>query len=125
MHIEDFDINKHCDAVVAATQRITPEDAVDEVKEIILEVHNKNFNYQIGQSIGVLVPGPHEVGHEYHVRLYTIAGLPVAEPGHDKEITIVVRRCKYIDEYSGEEYKGVASNYLCDLNNRMTPQPIY
>ena len=24
-------------------------------------------------------------------------------------------RCSYIDRFSGEEYKGVASNYLCDL----------
>ena len=116
MHIEDFDINKHCDAMVVATQRITPDDAVDEVKEIILEVDKQDFNYQIGQSIGVLVPGPHDIGHEYHVRLYTVADLPKPEPGHRREITLVVRRCKYIDEYSGEEYEGVASNYLCDLN---------
>ncbi|MFQ5549579.1 MAG: ferredoxin-NADP reductase, partial [Woeseia sp.] len=25
-----------------------------------------------------------------------------------------VRRCKYVDDYSGEEYIGINSNYLCD-----------
>ena len=116
MRIDDYDISKHYDATVASTRPITSEDAIDEVKELILEVDNENFNYQVGQSIGVLVPGPHDIGHEYHVRLYTVADIPEPEPGHDKEITIVVKRCKYIDEYSGEEYKGVASNYLCDLS---------
>jgi len=116
MRIDDYDISKHFDATIASTHPITAEDAMDEVKELILEVDNKNFNYQVGQSIGVLVPGPHDFGHEYHVRLYTVADIPTPDPGHDKEITIVVKRCKYIDEYSGEEYKGVASNYLCDLN---------
>jgi ferredoxin--NADP+ reductase len=33
-------------------------------------------------------------------------------PGNP-EITLVVRRCNYIDEYSGEEYAGVNSNYIC------------
>ena len=51
MHIEDFDINKHCDAMVVATQRITPDDAVDEVKEIILEVNNPDFNYRDAHDI--------------------------------------------------------------------------
>ncbi len=116
MRIDDYDISNHFDATVASTRRITAEDAVDEVKELILEVDNKSIDYQAGQSIGVLVPGPHDFGHQYHVRLYTVADIPIPETGHDKEITIVVKRCKYIDEYSGEEYKGVASNYLCDLN---------
>ncbi|HEY5604428.1 MAG TPA: ferredoxin-NADP reductase [Gammaproteobacteria bacterium] len=116
MHIEDLDLSTQCDAVVAATQRITPEDAVDEVREIILEVDSAHADCQAGQSIGVLAPGPHDIGHEYHVRLYSIADLPLPLAGGKRKITIVVRRCNYIDEYSGEEYQGIASNYLCDLN---------
>lgn len=116
MRIEDYDISTHYDAIVAATQRITPDNAADEVREIVLQVNNHQINYQVGQSIGVLVPGPHEFGHEYHVRLYTVANTPQEKPGRKQEITIAVRRCSYIDEYSGEKYKGVASNYLCDLN---------
>ena len=33
-------------------------------------------------------------------------------------IHLCVRRCKYIDEFSGEEFPGLASNYLCDLQTR-------
>ena len=29
-------------------------------------------------------------------------------------VKIAVRRCSYVDDYSGERYPGVASNYLCD-----------
>ncbi|MCI0505322.1 MAG: ferredoxin-NADP reductase [Gammaproteobacteria bacterium] len=116
MHIEDLDLSTQCDAVVAATQRITPEKARDEVREIILEVDNAHCDCKAGQSIGVLVPGPHEIGHDYHVRLYSVADIPAPQTGPKRRITIVVRRSNYIDDYSGEEYKGVASNYLCDLH---------
>jgi ferredoxin--NADP+ reductase len=30
-------------------------------------------------------------------------------------VTLCVKRCNYIDEYSGEEFEGIASNFLCDL----------
>ena len=29
-------------------------------------------------------------------------------------MTLCVKRCNYIDEYSGERYEGISSNYLCD-----------
>ena len=31
-------------------------------------------------------------------------------------ISLCVKRCSYIDEFSGVRYDGKASNYLCDLN---------
>jgi ferredoxin--NADP+ reductase len=31
------------------------------------------------------------------------------------EFAVCVRRCSYIDDFNGEEYMGIASNYLCDL----------
>ena len=115
MRIDEYDISQHFDATVKSTERITPEDAVDEVRELVLHVGNKITPYQPGQSIAVLVPGPHDIGHQYHVRLYTVANIPPPSSDEGNDITIAVRRCQYIDEYSGEEYKGVASNYLCDL----------
>ena len=38
------------------------------------------------------------------------------EPADDglARIVICVRRCSYLDPYSGERYPGVASNWLCD-----------
>lgn len=115
MRLEDYDINRKFDAVVLSSQRITPEDSPEEVKELIFDVENKDFNYHIGQLVGVLVPGPHELGHKNHFRLYTIANPPQGELT-TTQVSICVKRCNYIDEYSGEEFKGIASNYLCDLN---------
>mgnify|MGYP002064358667 FL=1 len=40
---------------------------------------------------------------------------PVGLVSGEIEIELCVRRCFYIDEVSGEEYPGLASNYLCDL----------
>lgn len=102
-----------CEAVIRSSIRITPDDS-EEVREIVLHVSDPSFRFQSGQSIGVLVPGPHALGNQFHHRRYSIA-LPkdpkVAEAG---DITILVRRCFYNDEISGERYPGIASNFLCD-----------
>ena len=100
-------------AIVKESRRITPE-TTDEVRHIRLQVTDPAFRYIEGQSIGVVVPGPHPFGNPYHLRRYSIANaraLPVEE-GVDLEL--LVRRCFYIDEVSGERYPGIASNFLCD-----------
>lgn len=114
MHLEDYPTEPRFSATVLSTERITDKGADAEVRELVLEVHEHNFNFKIGQSVGVLVSGPEEFGSSVHHRLYTVADTPMPmAPGHP-EITLVVRRCNYIDEYSGEEYAGVNSNYICD-----------
>jgi len=81
----------------------------------VLDVDRPDFPYEIGQSIGVVVPGSPAFGHSHHFRHYSVADLPeVSEEGKPR-IKICVRRCSYIDEYSGERHPGIASNYLCDL----------
>ena len=115
MRTEDFDTSKQYQATLVSSERITEDDAPAEVKELIFDIKNTDFHYELGQLVGVLVPGPHEFGHETHFRLYTIADDPKTARQQQK-ITLCVRRCNYIDEYSGELYKGIASNYLCDLN---------
>lgn len=114
MHLEDYPTEPRFSATVLSTERITDKGADAEVRELVLEVHEHNFNFKIGQSVGVLVSGPEEFGRSVHHRLYTVADTPMPmAPGHP-EITLVVRRCNYIDEYSGEEYAGVNSNYICN-----------
>jgi ferredoxin--NADP+ reductase len=70
---------------------------------------------QVGQNFGVLAPGQAELGQQHHFRLYTVADIPQRSSSGHLQLTICVRRCSYIDQYSGEEYPGIASNYLCDL----------
>ncbi len=114
MRIEDYPREPQYDATILKTERITEELADVEVRELVLEVDNDDFDFEVGQSIGVLVKGPEEFGGSVHHRLYTVADTPVPKSRGKPEITIVVRRCSYIDDYSGEEYIGVNSNYICD-----------
>jgi len=100
---------------VAASQRISDDDADEEVRELTLDVDRLDVPYKVGQSIGVFAPGSDAFGNEHHFRLYSVADLPTSGDDGQPRIKICVRRCGYIDDYSGESYRGIASNYLCDL----------
>lgn len=115
MRLEDFDTGSTYEARVLSSQRITAEEA-EEVREIILEVDREHFDYQPGQSIGLIVSGDHAQGHQHHFRLYTVADTSPRDNSGKPRVTLCVKRCNYIDEYSGERYEGIASNYLCDLD---------
>lgn len=114
-HLDDYDTKRRFQATVVASERITAEASGIEVREITLDIKRPDFELQLGQSIGVLAPGSKAFGQNHHFRLYSVADLP--EPGGKglPRIKIIVRRTSYVDKYSGEEYPGVASNYLCDL----------
>jgi ferredoxin--NADP+ reductase len=113
MKLTEYDISHPYQATVVKTERITDE-KTDEVRHIVLNVADATFHHFEGQSIGVLVPGPHEFGNEYHMRLYSIASSRSGEDQNMAEFSICVRRCFYIDDVSGERFPGVASNFLCD-----------
>ncbi len=101
------------EAVVNETVRFTPESA-DEVRQITLQVADPAFRFKEGQSIGVVIPGPHPYGRGDFMRRYSIASEYPSQVGETLEFSILVRRCFYIDEVNGEQYPGIASNYLCD-----------
>ncbi len=113
-HLSDYDTEPRFGATVVSNERLTAPDAAEEVRELVLEIDRPEFRFQLGQSIGVLAPGDPAFGHEHHIRLYSVADLPETGANGLPRIKICVRRCSYLDEYSGEEYQGVASNYLCD-----------
>jgi ferredoxin--NADP+ reductase len=112
MRLEDYPTEPRYSATVRRSEPITEDNADVEVRELVLEVSDHAFDFEIGQSIGVLVEGSGDFGRSVHHRLYTVADTPKADG--NPEVTIVVRRCNYIDDYSGEEFIGVNSNYLCD-----------
>lgn len=111
-HLTDFDIEKRYQAVVKETSRLTPPDT-EEVREMVLEVNDPEFEVEVDQSFGVLVNTKSEFGNTLHHRLYSVADLPERVKGNP-QVTMLVKRCSYVDDFSGEEYDGVASNYLCD-----------
>jgi ferredoxin--NADP+ reductase len=100
-------------AEVVESRRITPE-STDEVRQIVLRVDEPSFRYHEGQSVGVVVPGPHAFGNKYHMRRYSIASDRSSSREESVEFSILVRRCFYIDPVNGERYPGIASNFLCD-----------
>jgi len=114
-HLEDYDREQRFQATVVSSERLTPEASDIEVREIALDVREPDFEFELGQSIGVLAPGTKEFGQDHHFRLYSVADLPERGSSGLPRIKIAVRRASYIDKYSGEQYPGVASNYLCDL----------
>ena len=104
-------VSETTEAVVKSSRRMTPESA-EEVRQIVLRIDEPAFYFLEGQSIGVLVPGPHPFGNKTHHRYYTIANAQGDDSG--VELELLVRRCSYVDEVSGEEYPGIASHYLCN-----------
>jgi ferredoxin--NADP+ reductase len=113
MRIEDLDLGERWAARLVENRRLTPPDARDDVRELLLEAVAPGLDVRVGQNVAVLVAGKHDFGQRQHVRLYTLASTP-AEAGPDR-FSLCVRRCSYLDAYSGERFPGLASNYLCDL----------
>ena len=112
-------LGDHIEQIDSVSERVqNPEmrtGDVAEVRSILFRIKHPDFSYREGQHVGVIVPGPHEFGHDVHFRLYTIANSPKTTPGGPVELELCVRRCFYLDEFSGEEEPGIASNYLCDM----------
>ncbi len=115
MRLEEYDTSSRYRATLVSSERITPEESEEEVRELVLDVERPDFPYRVGQSIGVLAPGSPDFGTEHHFRLYSVADLPDTGDSGRPRIKLCVKRCSYIDSYSGERYDGIASNYLCDL----------
>jgi ferredoxin--NADP+ reductase len=113
MRIEDLDLGQRWSARLVENALLTPPEGREEVRELLLETQSPGLDLRVGQNVAVLVAGPHDFGQRHHVRLYTLASTP-AEAGPGR-FSVCVRRCSYLDPYSGERFPGVASNYLCDL----------
>lgn len=112
MRLDDLNTDIRHTATVKESERITPDEA-DEIRNLVLEVDDGKFSFEAGQSIGVVVPGPHEFGQKEHFRLYTAANTHKQGDGTPR-LEVCVKRCFAIDAISGERRRGVASGYLCD-----------
>ena len=111
-HLADYKTEKNYKARVKSTKRLTPDDT-EEIREITLEVNDSGFQCEVDQSFGVIVRHNGPFGNSEHYRFYSVADLP-SKSNSFPLITMLVKRCSYIDEFSGELYEGIASNFLCD-----------
>lgn len=111
------DLTEHDNIVnseVIETYRISPPDT-EEVRQLVLQVDDPAFRVRPGQNIGVVVKGDSAFGRNQHVRRYSINDVTPVEDGDGIGMTILVKRCFYVDEVSGERHPGIASNFLCDI----------
>lgn len=104
--------SKFSTATLVSRKRITPAKSKEDVQHLVFRTKDLDFDGEIGQTLRVLAPG--QYGNPYHTRLYSIADVD-RESADSTDFALCVRRCSYIDDASGEEIQGVASNYLCDL----------
>lgn len=109
---QEFDSAKIQLAKLVRSERITPPESPEEVRHLVFRRDDPAFDCKLGQCIRVMAPG--EYGNQYHPRLYLVAD-NVAERDGGIEFAICVKRHDYIDDFNGERYPGIASNYLCDL----------
>jgi len=72
-------------------------------------------SFRAGQSFGVVPPGEDDRGKPHKLRLYSLACPTAGEDGRGNVVATTVKRL--IDEHweTHTLYRGVASNYLCDL----------
>jgi ferredoxin--NADP+ reductase len=99
-------------ARLVVNQRITPSDSPEDVRRLQFTTDDAGFDPRVGQCVRVLAPG--QFGQRWHERIYSIAELDESDP-QQTGFTLLVRRCQVIDDFNGERYDGVASNYLCSL----------
>lgn len=92
------------------------------IHRIILNVDHKVYPYLVGQSAGVIPPGQDPVKVEkgladpaYTVRLYSISSPTYSFGESEDTMEFIVKRDDVFDENGKILYKGVCSNYLCDL----------
>ena len=104
--------DKRHTAKLIASSRITPANSPEDVRHMVFATDDAGFDARVGHCIKVMAPG--EFGNLHHSRLYSLAHIEHID-AQNTEFSLLVRRCSYIDDFSGERYAGVASNYLCDL----------
>ncbi len=100
-------------ATVAGNVRVTEVGREYDTHHIVLDFGVVPFPVLEGQSIGILPPGADDIGRAHHARQYSIASPRNGErPGYNN-VSLTVKRV--LQDHQGNPVRGVASNYLCDL----------
>ncbi|MGP1309166.1 MAG: FAD-binding oxidoreductase [Phycisphaerales bacterium] len=106
-----------CVGRVVSSELCTQRKASGFVRHITIDVSGTELegNLRPGQSFGVCIPGDDDNGKPHKPRLFSVASPTRGEDGQGKVIATTVKRL--IDEHWEDHrlYKGVCSNYLCDL----------
>jgi benzoyl-CoA 2,3-dioxygenase component A len=101
-------------ATVTGNFRLTGPDASADIRHVILDLGATPFPVIEGQSIGILPPGHDDSGRPHALRLYSIASPRDGERPNTNNLALTVKRV--LEARDGTTHRGLASNYLCDLN---------
>jgi benzoyl-CoA 2,3-epoxidase subunit A len=105
---------KFVSATVAGNVRVTEVGREYDTHHIVLDFGTTSFPVLEGQSIGVIAPGVDANGRPHHARQYSIASARNGErPGYNN-LSLTIKRV--LEDHQGKPVRGVASNYMCDLN---------
>jgi ferredoxin--NADP+ reductase len=91
------------------------ETSPNDVRHVVLDLSEGSLRYIEGQSIGIMPPGLDANGKPHKLRLYSIASSRLGDHGDAKSVSVCVKRVVYKHPETGEEVRGVASNFICDL----------
>jgi ferredoxin--NADP+ reductase len=100
---------------VLENKPLTSPESPNDVRHLVFDIQDTDYWYLDGQSAGILPPGNDDAGKPHKLRLYSIASPAVGDDGNGKTFSLCVKRLIYEDPDTGEEKRGVCSNYLCDL----------
>jgi benzoyl-CoA 2,3-dioxygenase component A len=104
---------KSVTATVTGNVRVTEVGKDYDTHHLVLDFGAMPFPLLEGQSIGIVPPGTDAHGRDHHPRQYSIASPRNGErPGYNNA-SLTVKRV--LEDYDGKPVRGVASNYLCDL----------
>jgi benzoyl-CoA 2,3-dioxygenase component A len=93
--------------------RVTEVGTDYDTHHLVLDFGDMPFPVLEGQSIGILPPGADAEGRAHHPRQYSVASPRNGErPGYNN-VSLTVKRV--LEDHQGRPVRGVASNYLCDL----------
>ena len=119
-HLHLHDLKNPLTVTVAGNFRLTDADAESDIRHIVLDFGQTHFPVLEGQSIGIIPPGTDESGRPHYLRLYSVASPRNGErPGYNN-LSLTVKRV--LHDHEGKSVRGVASNYLCDLQKGDTVQ---
>ncbi len=104
---------KFITATVTGNVRVTEVGREYDTHHIVLDFGGIPFPVLEGQSIGVIPPGADAHGRAHHPRQYSIASPRSGErPGYNN-LSLTIKRV--LEDHAGKPVRGVASNYMCDL----------
>ncbi|MCC6707808.1 MAG: benzoyl-CoA 2,3-epoxidase subunit BoxA [Gammaproteobacteria bacterium] len=100
-------------ATVVGNVRVTEVGSDYDTHHVVLDFGAMPFPVLEGQSIGILPPGVDSEGRPHHARQYSIASPRNGERAGYNNVSLTIKRV--LADYQGRPVRGVASNYMCDL----------